>query len=54
MNCLKYRKSSLIINFLIALPAKAYIGMVIAVISIFLSFHEKMKKYFVSTGKIGI
>tara|TARA_B100000497_G_C7658460_1_gene396467 strand:- start:499 stop:813 length:315 start_codon:yes stop_codon:yes gene_type:complete len=44
----------LIINFLIALPAKAYIGMVIEVISILLSFHKKVKKFFASTGKIGI
>lgn len=36
-----------ILNFLIALPAKAYIGMVVAVISMLLSFFNgKVKAYF--------
>ena len=43
----------LIINVLIALPAKAYIGIAVAVISMTLSFTAPVKKYFSSTGKIG-
>ena len=42
-----------IINFLIALPAKAYIGFLVAIISMGLSFTQKVKEYFASTGKIG-
>lgn len=42
-----------VINILIALPAKAYIGIGVALISIGLSFSTKVKDYFASTGKIG-
>lgn len=38
----------LILNFLIAMPAKAYLGFIIAFISIVLSFHKKVKAYFTS------
>lgn len=43
-----------IINIIIAIPAKAFIGMLIAAISIALSFHNKIKVFFASTGKIGL
>ena len=36
------------INILIALPAKAYIGILIAIISIAISFTPKVKAYFAS------
>lgn len=34
------------LNVLIALPAKAYIGILVALISFGLSFHKKVKAYF--------
>ncbi len=43
----------LVINFLIALPAKAYIGFLVALISMGLSFTKPVKEYFASTGKVG-
>jgi len=36
----------LLINILIALPAKAYIGIIVAIISILISFTKKVKTYF--------
>lgn len=42
-----------VINVLIALPASAYIGILVAIISMGLSFTSKVKEYFASTGKIG-
>ena len=39
------------INILIALPASAYIGILIAIISMAISFNKKVKEYFASTGK---
>ena len=42
-----------VINLLIALPVKAYIGIGFAIISMRLSFTQKVKDYFASTGKIG-
>jgi len=42
-----------VINLLIALPAKAYIGILVAIISMGLSFTQKVKDYFASTGKVG-
>lgn len=43
----------LIANILIAIPAKAIIGIVVAIISILISFHKNIKAFFASTGKIG-
>jgi len=40
------------INVLIALPAGAYIGIGIAVISVLISFNKKVKAFFASTGDI--
>jgi len=34
------------INFVIAIPAGAYIGMVVAIVSFALSFNQKIKAYF--------
>lgn len=34
------------LNVLIALPAKAYLGILVALISIVLTFHKKVKAYF--------
>ena len=42
-----------ILNILIALPASAYIGILVAIISMGLSFTKPVKKYFASTGKVG-
>ena len=42
-----------VLNIIIALPAGAYIGMLVAVLSMILSFTAKVKEYFASTGKIG-
>ncbi len=42
-----------ILNILIALPAGAYIGILVAIISMAISFTPKVKEYFASTGKIG-
>ena len=42
-----------IINILIAIPAQAYIGVVVAIISILISLNRKVKTYFASTGEIG-
>lgn len=42
------------INVLIAFPAGAYIGILIAVISIAISFNNKVKEFFSSTGKMGL
>ncbi|MCP4296612.1 MAG: hypothetical protein GY786_13490 [Proteobacteria bacterium] len=36
----------LFLNILIALPAKAYLGIVVAVVSIVLSFNKKIRAYF--------
>ena len=41
------------VNIIIALPAKAFIGILVALISIGLSFTAKVKDYFASTGKLG-
>ena len=41
-----------ILNILIAIPAKAFIGVGIAIISILISFHKNIKSFFSSTGKI--
>lgn len=40
------------VNVLIAFPAGAFIGMLVAVISFALSFNSKVKGFFASTGKI--
>ncbi len=42
------------INVLIAIPAGAYIGIVVAIISVALSFNKKVKAFFASTGKMGL
>ncbi len=42
-----------VVNILIALPASAYIGILVAIISMGLSFSEPVKEYFAITGKIG-
>jgi len=42
------------INILIAIPASAYIGIIVAIVSILISLSGKVKAYFASTGKIGI
>ncbi len=42
------------INVLIALPAKAYIGILVAIISMAISFTPKVKAFFASTGKMGL
>ncbi len=42
------------INILIAIPAGAYIGMVIAVISMAISFNKKVKEFFASTGQMSL
>ncbi len=42
------------INVLIAIPAAAYIGIVVAIISEALSFNKKVKAFFASTGKMGL
>ena len=41
-----------VLNIIIALPAKAIIGIVVAIISILISFHKNIKSFFKSTGKI--
>ena len=41
-----------ILNVIIAIPAKAYIGILVALISMGLSFSSKVKAFFASTGKI--
>ena len=38
----------LILNFLIAIPAKAYLGFVVSIISLILSLNKKVKAYFTS------
>ncbi len=43
-----------VINVLIALPASAYIGILVAITSMTISFTPKVKAFFASTGKIGI
>ena len=41
-----------VLNILIAIPAKALIGVGFAIISILISFHKSIKGFFSSTGKI--
>ena len=45
-------RSLLVLNILIALPVKAYIGIIFAVVSILISLNGKVKGFFSSTGKI--
>ncbi len=40
------------VNVVIALPAKAYLGILIALISMLISFNAKVKGFFNSTGEI--
>ena len=42
------------VNLLIALPASAYLGILVAIVSMALSFTSKVKAFFASTGKIGL
>ena len=39
-------RTMFLINFVIAIPASAYIGMVIAIVSLAISFNQKIKAYF--------
>ena len=39
-------RSVIALNFIIALPAKAYLGILVGIISISLSFTSKIKQYF--------
>ena len=43
-----------ILNILIAIPAKAFIGIGFAIISVLISFHKSVKAFFESTGKIAL
>ncbi len=46
-------RAMFIINILIAIPSSAYIGIVVALISMAISFTTPVKDFFSSTGKLG-
>ncbi len=41
------------VNILIAIPAGAFLGILVAIISLIISFNAKVKTFFASTGKMG-